>query len=332
MTSHDIIAGTATRLMAADATAITEAARVLAAGGLVAFPTETVYGLGADATNGAAVARLYAAKRRPSFNPLIAHVASVADAMRLGRLDGAAHKLASLWPGPLTLVVPKAAGCIVTELATAGLDTVAIRVPASAVARDLLKAFGKPIVAPSANRSGHVSPTTAQHVLADLDGRIDLILDGGATDVGVESTIVACLGEAPRLLRPGGLARADIERLFGHGLASAEQPDTPDDEEAPLAPGMLASHYAPQARLRLNATNVSADEALLAFGPPLAGAARTMNLSASSNLLEAAANLFSHLRTLDQHAAAIAVMPIPHQGLGEAINDRLARAAAPRVA
>ena len=253
-----------TRLAPADATAVAAAAQILAAGGLVAFPTETVYGLGADAGNGEAVARLYEAKGRPAFNPLIAHVLDVAAARRLGRFDAAAERLAArFWPGPLTLVLPKAPTCPVAELATAGLDTIALRVPAHAVARELLATFGGPVVAPSANRSGHLSPTTAQHVLADLGGRIDLILDRGPTLVGIESTIVACLGE-PMLLRPGGLARGDIEGALGRPLA--ERPDT-GIAEPPIAPGRLASHYAPRARLRLEAQSVSAGEALLAFGP-----------------------------------------------------------------
>ena len=254
----------ATRMAKADAAAAADAARVLAAGGLVAFPTETVYGLGADATSGPAVARLYDAKGRPAFNPLIAHVADIAEAERLARFDADAARLAKdFWPGPLTLVLPKAAGCPVAELATAGLDTIAVRVPAHKVARDILAAFGKPVVAPSANRSGHVSPTCAEHVAADLAGRIDLIIDGGATPVGVESTIVACLGE-PVLLRPGGLPRAAIERALGRSLAD---PAPARDTDGPIAPGMLATHYAPRTRLRLNALRVAAGEALLAFGP-----------------------------------------------------------------
>jgi L-threonylcarbamoyladenylate synthase len=322
--------------MAADAGAIAEAARCLAAGGLVAFPTETVYGLGADAANGTAVARLYDAKGRPAFNPLIAHIPDATAARRLGAFDAVAMRLAeAFWPGPLTLVLPRQPDCPVAELATAGLDTVALRVPDHAVARDLLAAFGRPIVAPSANRSGHVSPTTAQHVLADLRGRIDLILDGGPTPVGVESTIVACLDE-PMLLRPGGVPRADIERTLGRALV--EPPPTLralDDDDAPLAPGQLASHYAPRTPLRLDAHDVQPGEALLAFGMPLpagsARAVRTLNLSPTGEPIEAAANLFSHLRALDRAGAvAIAVMPIPHDGLGEAINDRLRRAAAPR--
>jgi L-threonylcarbamoyladenylate synthase len=317
-----------TRVLDADREAITAAVRVLADGGLVAFPTETVYGLGADATNGEAVARLYAAKGRPRFNPLIAHVSDMSAAMHLARFSDDATVLAeAFWPGPLTLVLPKADDCPVSELATAGLDSIAVRVPAHPVARELLKAFGKPVVAPSANQSGHVSPTTAAHVHADLDGRVDLILDGGATHVGIESTIVSCL-EMPTLLRPGGLPREDIERVLGHALLDLEHPMS---DEAPLAPGMLASHYAPKKPLRLNASDPREGEALLAFGAGAPDAAHTLNLSRSGYLVEAAANLFSHLRALDASGArAIAVMPIPNEGLGEAINDRLARAAAPR--
>lgn len=317
-----------TRVLPADRDAIAAAGRVLASGGLVAFPTETVYGLGADATNGEAVARLYAAKGRPRFNPLIAHVTNAKAALSLARFSDDAKRLAdACWPGPLTLVLPRAPTCPVADLATAGLDTIAVRVPDHPVAHDILAAFGKPVVAPSANRSGHVSPTTAAHVRADLDGRIDLIVDGGSTSVGVESTIVACLG-TPTLLRPGGVPRDAIERVLGRSLAGVE----PSAGETPLAPGMLASHYAPRTPLRLNATDVRSGEALLAFGPDAPhGAAKVMNLSASGDLVEAAANLFSHLRTLDAGGfSGIAAMPIPNEGLGEAINDRLARAAAPR--
>jgi|SRR5579862_499617 len=324
----------ATRVVPADDAAIADAVRRLAAGGLVAFPTETVYGLGADATNGAAIARLYEAKGRPSFNPLIAHVTDAAAARKLARFDADAGRLAqAFWPGPLTLVLPKAAGCAVAELATAGLDTIAVRVPNHGTARKILTQFGRPVVAPSANRSGHISPTTAAHVLADLSGRIDLIVDGGATPVGVESTIVACLA-TPMLLRPGGIPREAIERALDRPLAEA--PVTSDTVgDAPLAPGMLASHYAPRTPLRLDATRVEVGEALLAFGPKLPGsaenAAQVLNLSARGDLIEAAANLFSHLRALDAAGArAIAVMPVPHEGLGEAINDRLQRAASPR--
>jgi L-threonylcarbamoyladenylate synthase len=328
-----VTARLATRILPAGSAAAAEAARVLAAGGLVAFPTETVYGLGADAANGQAVARLYEAKGRPAFNPLIAHVTDRAAARPLARFDADAERLAlALWPGPLTLVLPKAAACPVADLATAGLDSIAVRVPDHAVARAILAAFGGPLVAPSANRSGHVSPTTAEHVAADLNGRIDLIIDGGATPVGIESTIVACLGE-PSLLRPGGLPRAAIERALDKKLADA--PVFSAGDETPLAPGMLASHYAPRTPIRLQAGRVEAGEALLAFGPLLPHGAEqskmTRNLSPRGDLIEAAANLFSHLRALDAAGArAIAVMPVPHEGLGEAINDRLARAAADR--
>jgi L-threonylcarbamoyladenylate synthase len=319
---------TATRVLAADPNAIALAAETLAAGGLISFPTETVYGLGADAANGEAVARLYAAKGRPAFNPLIAHVGTLNLARTLGRFTPDAERFAAaFWPGPLTLVLPKADGCTVSDLALAGLDSIALRMPAHPVAQALLAAFGGPVVAPSANRSGHVSPTDAAHVLADLRGRIDLILDGGACPVGVESTIVSCIGE-PALLRPGGLAREDVERVLGHPLAAA----APPDDTAPLAPGMMTSHYAPRARVRLNALASEAGEALLAFGPTPLSAGPVLNLSPRGDLVEAAANLFSHLRALDASGAQrIAVMTIPHEGLGEAINDRLARAAAPKL-
>jgi L-threonylcarbamoyladenylate synthase len=325
----------ARRLTARDHDAIDEAARVLAAGGLVAFPTETVYGLGADATNAAAVAKLYAAKGRPAFNPLIAHVGELAAAQALAVFDAAAERLAAaFWPGPLTLVLPKSADCPVAELATAGLDTIAVRLPAHFIARALIARLGKPVVAPSANRSGHVSPTTADHVMADLADRIDLVLDGGPAPVGLESTILACLDGGVTLLRPGGLPREAIERVLGHPVREAPVA-AGTDEEVLLAPGMLASHYAPRASLRLDAQAVEPGEALLAFGPHMvsgaAQAVRTLNLSAPGDLVEAAANLFSHLRELDRAGArTIAVAPIPHEGLGEAINDRLARAAAPR--
>jgi len=316
----------ATRVLRADPAAIEAAACCLAAGGLVAFPTETVYGLGAAAGNGAAIARLYAAKGRPRFNPLIAHVADVTAARRCGRFDSAAEQLAAaFWPGPLTLVLPKQTDCGVAHLALAGLDSVAVRVPAHPVALALLAAFKEPVVAPSANRSGHVSPTSAVHVLADLRGRIDMVLDGGNCPIGVESTVVACVG-APRLLRPGGLPRDEIERVIGRALDIA-----PTADEKPLAPGMLSSHYAPKARLRLNASEAEPGEALLAFGAAPASDALTLNLSPRGDLIEAATNLFSHLRELDASGAkTVAVMRVPRKGLGEAINDRLARAAAPR--
>src|SRR5437016_2605575 len=276
----------ATLMLSADRDAVAAAVRVLADGGLAAFPTETVYGLGADATNGAAVARLYAAKGRPRFNPLISHVADMDAARRIARFDADAEKLAAaFWPGPLTLVLPKADRCPVSELATAGLDSIAVRIPDHAVAQDILRGFNKPVVAPSANRSGHVSPTTAPHVLADLDSRIDLVLDGGPTSVGVESTVVSCL-DTLTLLRPGGVSREAIEQTLGRALAQA----APLADDAPLAPGLLASHYAPATPVRLNAVAVNSGEALLAFGADgPTGAARALNLSVSGDLVEAAA-------------------------------------------
>ncbi|MEA2886392.1 MAG: L-threonylcarbamoyladenylate synthase [Bradyrhizobium sp.] len=326
--------GLTTPILAASEAAMADAARSLRDGGLVAFPTETVYGLGADATNAAAVARLYAAKGRPSFNPLIAHLSDLEAARRIADFDAQATLLAkAFWPGPLTLVLPKAPGCAVADLATAGLDTIAVRVPAHPVARQILRAFGGPVVAPSANLSGHVSPTTAAHVQNDLEGRIDLIVDGGAVEVGVESTIVGCF-DIPMLLRPGGVPRGEIERVLGRALLQPPD-DANSDSGQPLAPGMLASHYAPRTKVRLNADRLEAGEALLAFGPhAIPGvdvASVVMNLSARGDLTEAAANLFSYLRTLDARGArAIAVMPVPHHGLGEAINDRLRRAAVGR--
>ena len=326
--------GLKTQILPAGAAAVAAAARSLAAGGLVAFPTETVYGLGADATNPAAIARLYQAKGRPAFNPLIAHVGELSAARQIAGFDTTALALAeAFWPGPLTLVLPKTPDCAVADLATAGLDTVAIRIPAHPVARDILRVFGGPVVAPSANLSGHVSPTTAAHVQSDLAGRIDLIVDGGAVAVGVESTIVGCFLE-PMLLRPGGVPRADIERLLGRALV--QPPEGADsDNGQPLAPGMLASHYAPRTKVRLNAVALEPGEALLAFGlgaiSGIDAASTVMNLSERGDLAEAAANLFGYLRTLDTKGAhTIAVMPIPHDGLGEAINDRLRRAAVGR--
>jgi L-threonylcarbamoyladenylate synthase len=313
-----------TSVLPANEAAVASAAHCLREGGLVAFPTETVYGLGADATNAAAIALLYQAKGRPAFNPLIAHVGDLAAAREIGRFDTAALRLAgAFWPGPLTLVLPKTEHCAVAELATAGLETVAIRIPAHPVARDILRVFGRPVVAPSANLSGHVSPTTAAHVHSDLEGRIDLIVDGGAVAVGVESTIVGIFDE-PMLLRPGGLPRADIEHVLGRAL---KQP--PADAESDSA------HYAPRTRVRLGAIRIEPGEALLAFGSDavsgIDAAAAVMNLSLRGDLSEAAANLFGYLRALDSKAAqTIAVMPIPNDGLGEAINDRLRRAAVGR--
>jgi L-threonylcarbamoyladenylate synthase len=321
-----------TRELPATAAGIAEAARVLSKGGLVAFPTETVYGLGANAGDARAVARLYEAKERPAFNPLIAHVADFETARAAGQLSEIAVRLAKkFWPGPLTLVVPAAPNCPVCELARAGLDTVALRVPAHPVAQPLLKAVGKPVVAPSANRSGQVSPTRADHVLADLSGRIDMVLDGGPTPLGLESTIIDCTGKRATLLRPGTIAREAIERALGGSLENA--PVRAGDQ--PVSPGRLPSHYATRAPLRLDVTEVKPGEALLAFGPtrPKGSerASQILDLSPKGDLIEAAANLFAHLRALDAtNSASIAVAPIPANGLGEAIRDRLLRAAAPR--
>src|SRR5256886_8562375 len=320
-----------TQILPAGEAAVPPPARVLADGGLVASRPETVYGLGAEATNPAAVARIYQAKGRPAFNPLIAHVGDVAAARKIARFDAPATALAeAFWPGPLTLVLPKTENCAVADLATAGLDTVAVRIPVHPVAREILRAFGGPVVAPSANLSGHVSPTTAAHVQSDLAGRIDLIVDGGAVAVGVESTIVGCFDE-PMLLRPGGVPRGEIERVLGRALVQPPE-DGDNNISQPLAPGMLASHYAPRTPVRLNAESIEAGEALLAFGPDAVqgadSATAVINLSANSDLNEAAANLFGYLRALDAKGArAIVVMPVPHHGLGEAINDRLRRAA-----
>lgn len=320
-----------TERLAADTPGLARAAAILRRGGLVAFPTETVYGLGADATNAEAVAGIYAAKERPSFNPLISHLESFESAQVQGVFDEIARRLAeALWPGPLTLVVPVAPTCTISDLARAGLDSVGLRVPAHPLAHALLEQTGRPVAAPSANRSGRVSPTDADHVLGDLDGRIDAVLDGGASQVGVESTIVSCLGGVPRLLRPGGVPREAIEALIGRKLEGG-----PEGGKSPLAPGMLASHYAPRARVRLNATSVQPGEAALLFGPEaprgIETAQASLNLSKNGDLVEAAAHLFSHLRQLDASGAAtIAVSPVPETGLGEAINDRLRRAAAER--
>jgi L-threonylcarbamoyladenylate synthase len=308
-----------TETLAPDAPGIARAAALLAMGELVAFPTETVYGLGADATDDRAVARIFEAKNRPAFNPLILHVPSLQAAVAIARLDGDALRLAqAFWPGPLTLVLPLTDPDI-SPLVRAGLPTVAIRVPAHPLAQALLIAVGRPIAAPSANPSGRISPTRAEHVLAGLGGRIAAVLDGGPCAVGVESTIVG-FEPVPTLLRPGGLPAEAIEAALGRSLAA------PAPTSRPNAPGQLASHYAPEAALRLNATDRRPGEKRLGFGP---GAA-DMNLSPGGDLVEAAANLFHMLRALDSAATAIAVAPIPHHGLGRAINDRLARAAAPR--
>ncbi len=309
----------------ADAAAIQDAARILKRGGLVAFPTETVYGLGADARSDRAVAAIYAAKGRPRFNPLIVHLRSQAEAETYAVFNDPARALAqAFWPGPLTLVLPRAQGCALSPLASAGLDTIALRVPSHPVARALLEAAGTPIAAPSANPSGRVSATTAEHVAESFGDTVEIVLDGGATPVGIESTVIGFENGKPVLLRPGAIAREQIEKLTGALGAPRPGPAS--------SPGQLASHYAPRARLRLNARDVQRNEALLAFGPDVpSGAGVTLNLSPDSNLDTAAANLFAMLRALDRTGVpCIAVMPIPAHGLGEAINDRLTRAAAPR--
>jgi L-threonylcarbamoyladenylate synthase len=304
--------------------AIREAARALAQGEIVAFPTETVYGLGANALDGNAVAKIFAAKERPRFNPLIVHVQGREEAEVYAIVDATARKLAqAFWPGALSLVLEKRAGCGIADLVTAGLGTIALRVPAHRVARALIAAAKLPIAAPSANRSGRVSPTTAAHVAAELGNIPAFILDGGPCQLGIESTVLSLVGDEPVLLRFGATPREEIERVLGQRVALA-MPD------APIAsPGQLTTHYAPDTRLRLGATSVGSDEALLAFGKDvLKGAGVTINLSETADLSEAAAKLFGALRALDQAgASAIAVMPIPNRGLGEAINDRLRRAA-----
>ena len=302
------------------------AAKILREGGLAAFPTETVYGLGADATNDRAVAGIFEAKGRPRFNPLIVHVRDVERAQALAEFNLTAARLAErFWPGPLTLVLPRKADCSLSLLVSAGLDTVALRVPAHRVAQQLLMESGLSIAGPSANRSGHVSPTTAAHVAEDLGARVTLVLDGGATPRGIESTVVGFDDGRATLLRPGAIAREEIESVAGPLAAR------PSDRIA--SPGQLASHYAPRSALRLNVSDLQQGEALLAFGPEVPDAAVVRNLSPSADLTEAAANLFAMLRELDANCTGrIAAMPIPERGLGEAINDRLRRAAAPRNA
>lgn len=307
---------------------IARAAAAIRAGRLVAFPTETVYGLGADATDDRAVAAIFAAKDRPRFNPLISHLADAEAAMAEADFDDRAARLAArFWPGALTLVLPRAAGTRISRLACAGLDSVALRVPDHPVAGALLRAVGRPVAAPSANRSGRLSPTTAAHVAADLGGAVELILDGGPCRIGVESTVLDLTGSPARLLRPGGVTAEALEAEIG-SLAPVETAAP----GAPKSPGQLDSHYAPRLPLRTGATTVAADEALLAFGPdPLPGAALTRNLSPAGDPTEAAANLFAMLHELDRpDLAAIAAMPVPERGLGRAINDRLRRAAAAR--
>ena len=311
------------------------AAALLRTGELVAFPTETVYGLGADAISDAAVAAIFQAKERPSFNPLIIHVIDTAAARRLAAFDERAETLAGrFWPGPLTLVLPRLPGCPVSLLASAGLDSLALRVPGHPLPRALIRAVGRPIAAPSANRSGRVSPTRAEHVLDELGGRIAAVLDGGPCRVGLESTVLDLTTSRPTLLRPGGIAVEEIESVVGPVERAGDGDAAPrsQDHAPPRAPGMLASHYAPSLPLRLEATKVHPDEALLAFGRRAPkGAKEAFWLSRSGDLVEAAANLFAGLRALDRpEFSGIAVMPIPEHGLGLAINDRLRRAAAAR--
>lgn len=306
------------------------AAAVLRRGGLVAFPTETVYGLGANATDPAAVAAIYAAKGRPRFNPLICHYDSAAAAFADATEDDRARRLAAaFWPGPLTLVLPRAPSCRVAPLASAGLDTLAVRVPAHPLARALIAATARPIAAPSANPSGRISPTSAAHVLAGLAGRIAAVIDAGPTAIGLESTVLDLTGPEPVLLRPGGIPLEAIEAAIG------KVRNAPGDDAAITAPGMLRSHYAPRLALRLDATDIGADEALLAFGNAPPAATLALNLSPQGDLTEAAARLFDCLHRLDAQAPSlglhrIAVSPIPNHGLGLALNDRLRRAAAPR--
>ena len=296
---------------------------------LVAFPTETVYGLGGIATDGIAVAKIFEMKGRPSFNPLIIHVASLESAMQYGQFNHTAYQLADqFWPGPLTIIVPRKADSELSDLASAGLDSIAIRIPEHSVAQSLLSQVNAPLAAPSANISGHVSPTAAQHVMEDFRDKDLLILDGGPTQIGIESTVISCVTNQVQLLRPGGVVKEDLERFIDTQLISIHG----DNNTNPVSPGQLSSHYAPNAHIRLNATSVSQGEGLLAFGDQIPdGVEHIFNLSEKADLREAAANLFSGLRQLDLRSVnKIAVMPIPDYGLGVAINDRLKRAAAPR--
>lgn len=311
-----------TQYLDAKKTGIKRGAEVLKAGGLVAFPTETVYGLGADARNGKAVAKIFAAKGRPQFNPLIVHVADLAMATTQANFNTDANRLArTFWPGALTLVLPLSENSGLSELVSAGLQTVGLRIPIHPAARKLLKEFGGPIAAPSANTSGSISPTLASHVETDLSGKIDAILDDGPCNVGVESTIVG-FENGPVILRAGGIPTESIEACLGIELAYAKQ------SKILSAPGQMASHYAPKAMMRLNATDRQDNEIRLGFGP---NDACDLNLSASGDLGEAASNLFAFLHRLDvKSTGVISVAPIPHHGLGIAINDRLKRAAAPR--
>lgn len=306
---------------------LTHAAALLRKGQVVAVPTETVYGLAADATQAEAVLNIYTTKGRPRFNPLIVHVADLESAQKLGDFSpGMLHLATAFWPGPLTLVVPYIGNELIPDVVRAGLATIAIRVPAHPVMQQLLEAVQRPLAAPSANISGRVSATQAAHVLADFAGQI-AVLDGGMCEVGLESTIIDGTTDTPTILRMGGLAREAIEAVLGQKLAVATH-DDPSHENGPKAPGMLLKHYAPNAPVRLNATEVHAGEALLTFGATALQGTPTLHLSPTGNLAEAALNLFAMLREADATTpTAIAVMPIPNEGLGEAINDRLQRAA-----
>ena len=310
---------TQTKIAPADAAGISEAAGILKGGGLVAFPTETVYGLGADATNGEAVAAIFAAKGRPLFNPLIVHVADIEEALRHVEMSPRAQALAEkFWPGALTLVLPRRKNSPLSLLVSAGLDSVALRAPSHPDAIALLKETRRPVAGPSANRSGQVTATTATHVADSLSGKVDLILDAGSATLGIESTVVGFDGDRPLLLRPGAIPRGEIEDMIGPLGAPGS---------LIRSPGQLASHYAPRAALRLNAGEIESGEVLLGFGD---APGAKLNLSPRGDLKEAAANLFAMLRELDKSASHIAVSPIPATGIGEAINDRLQRAAAPR--
>ncbi len=306
----------------------------LRAGGLVAFPTETVYGLGADATNASAVAKIFAAKQRPEFNPLISHVISPDTAFDLGAETPIAIALANaFWPGPLTLILHRKTSCPVAMLTTAGLDKIGLRVPAHKGAQQLLSEFGKPLAAPSANPSGQISPSIADHVIQGLGENVDFVLDGGPCESGLESTIIDCTGLNACLLRPGGITRKAVTTALAEaGLNPAINIVKPlNDEKKPIAPGQLTSHYAPRASLRLAAEKRHRGEEMLGFGSINGAGKLQLNLSPTGNLIEAAANLFSMLHAADATSTVkIAVAPIPNTGLGEAINDRLRRAAAPR--
>jgi L-threonylcarbamoyladenylate synthase len=335
MAGHTNVCGSSMSIVDASGAEIGRAGDALRAGRLVAFPTETVYGLGADATNGRAVAQIFASKGRPRFNPLIVHVTDLASAEKFVVFNDTARRLAAaFWPGPMTLVLPKLHPSAISELVTAGLDTVGVRIPSHGVARALLAAAGVPVAAPSANRSGRISPTAARHVADDFPGdpALAVILDGGSCDHGIESSVLAIRpdrfgADVVYVLRPGSVTAEMIAALgIAVGQAGVADPSRPQ------SPGQLDSHYAPAARVRLNAVAAGPDEALLAFGPVAAPAVGpTFNLSPGGDPIEAAANLFAGLRALDLPGiSCIAVMPIPDRGIGAAINDRLSRAAAAR--